>query len=191
MQFCLNYCKIRNEYLTKLNKNNRLLYLHWIEEKMDISIEAVAYEEKELLKNLLEKYEYEFSQYDDRDVNNFGLYGYKYLDHFWTDEGRYVYFIKINGKLAGFSMIRYYDSKYSISEFFVMYKYRKNGVGSKVMDYIFSKYKGKWRIGYTTRNETAKIFWNKIVEKYSNGKYETIENKKDGTISEELIFEII
>ena len=35
---------------------------------MDIVIEPVKKEEKEILRNLLEKYNYEFSQYDKRDV---------------------------------------------------------------------------------------------------------------------------
>ena len=35
---------------------------------MDIKIELVKKEEKEILRNLLEKYNYEFSQYDDKDV---------------------------------------------------------------------------------------------------------------------------
>jgi predicted acetyltransferase len=168
---------------------------------MEISIIAVAYEEKEILKNLMEKYDYEFSQYEDTDVNNIGLYGYKYLDHYWTDNNRFVYFIKVKERLAGFFMIREQNEKdeqknYSISEFFVMYKYRNMGVGTYVVAYIFNKYKGKWRIGYTPRNKTAKIFWNKVVDKFANGKYVLIndnaENRyKDGTIGEELIFEIV
>jgi len=40
---------------------------------MDITIESVKKEEKEILKNLLEKYEYEFSQYNNLDVNELGL----------------------------------------------------------------------------------------------------------------------
>jgi len=152
-----------------------------------IKIEKITSDEKEILRNLLEKYDYEFSQYDDRDVNNIGLYGYKYLDHYWTEEGRYAYFIRVNGKLAGFVMIRYYLSKYSISEFFVMYKYRKNGIGTHVMNDIFKEYKGKWRIGYTLKNKTAKLFWNKVVEKCTNGKYQTTI---DGETDEELNFEI-
>ena len=40
---------------------------------MDITIESVKKEEKEILKNLLEKYEYEFSQYNNLDVNELGV----------------------------------------------------------------------------------------------------------------------
>lgn len=37
---------------------------------MKIELLEVAKEQKEILRNLLEKYDYEFSQYDMRDVND-------------------------------------------------------------------------------------------------------------------------
>ena len=55
---------------------------------MDIKIELVKKEEKEILRNLMEKYRYEFSQYDNLDTNNFGLYGYDYFDYYWTENNR-------------------------------------------------------------------------------------------------------
>jgi predicted acetyltransferase len=111
---------------------------------MNISITLVTKDEKEVLKNLLEKYDYEFSQYEDMDVNNLGLYGYKYLDHYWTDKNRFAYFIKVNEKLAGFIMINNHsetekETDYSIAEFFVMYKYKRMGVGTYAIKYIFNR----------------------------------------------------
>ena len=77
----------------------------------------------------VEKYDYEFSQYDQRDVNHLGLYGYDYLDYYWTEADRWAFFIKVDQKLAGFVMINTYrevevESRYSMAEFFVMHKYR-------------------------------------------------------------------
>lgn len=42
---------------------------------MDIKLVKVEIDDKEILRNLLEKYDYEFSQWDNRDVNRLGLYG--------------------------------------------------------------------------------------------------------------------
>jgi len=72
---------------------------------MQVDLRPVALEDREILANLLEKYDYEFSQYDDRDVNKLGLYGYKYLDFYWTEDDRFAYFIEVDGKLAGFVMV--------------------------------------------------------------------------------------
>ena len=155
----------------------------------------VTKDEKEILRSLLEKYNYDFSQYDKRDVNDLGLFGYDYLDNYWTEENRFPYFIKVNSKLAGFVMVNDYpevksDTNYTMSEFFIMYKYRQKGIGKYVVKYIFNKYKGKWQLTYLPNNETAKSFWNKIVNEYTNGKYEThkIKTKYD-TVEDVLVFE--
>ncbi len=75
----------------------------------DLEIVPVSYEKKSILRNLLELYQYETSPFEDSgagDVNDDGTYGYRYMDHYWTEEGRHAYFIKVSGKLAGFMMIR-------------------------------------------------------------------------------------
>jgi predicted acetyltransferase len=166
---------------------------------MDISIVPVKKEEKEILRNLLEKYDYEFSQYDNRDVNDLGLYGYDYLDNYWTEKNKFPFFIKVNNILAGFVMVNDYpevklDTNYSISEFFVLYKYRKMGIGKYVVKYILNKYKGKWQLKYHPKNEVSKLFWNKIIDECTKGKYEIIKDLseaiyEDGTIGYVLVFE--
>src|SRR5215510_950075 len=108
---------------------------------MNILIEPIKKEEKEILKNLLEKYGYEFSQYNNMDVNDLGLYGYDYLDCYWYDKNRYPFFIKVDNKIAGFIMINDYPElkritlDYSISEFFILFKYRCNGIGRYCVKY--------------------------------------------------------
>jgi predicted acetyltransferase len=167
---------------------------------MNISVELVKKEEKETLRNLLEKWDYEFSQYDDRDVNNLGLYSYDYFENCWTEENRFPFFIKVDNKLAGFIIIykgrqiKNINSDYSIDDFFVMYKYRKQGIGKYVVKYILNKYKGKWQFKYHPKNEISKIFWNKIIGEYTNGKYDIIKDNpesiyEDGTLGHVLIFE--
>lgn len=73
-----------------------------------INIVEVSLDEKFILSQLIELYEYDFSEFNDRDVNPFGRYGYKYLDHYWTDEGRHPYFIIVNEQYAGFVLINTY-----------------------------------------------------------------------------------
>jgi len=169
---------------------------------MNITIEPVKKEEKEILRNLLEKYDYEFSQYNNLDVNNLGLYGYDYLDYFWNEENLFPFFIKVDGKLAGFIMISDYPElkriplNYAISNFFVMYKYRRNGIGKFCVKYILDKFKGKWRLKYHPKNEISQNFWIKTINDYTNGKYELIKNDpdpevlyEDGTIGHIIVFE--
>ena len=166
---------------------------------MDIIIEPVKKEEKEILRNLLEKYAYEFSQYDNKDVNNIGLYGYDYLDNYWTEENRFPFFIKVDNKLAGFVMVNDYpeiriETNYTMSEFFILYKYRRLGIGKYVVKNILNKYKGKWQLKYHPKNKASERFWIKIIDEYTKSNYQIIENNKeaeyeDSTIGHIIIFE--
>ena len=166
---------------------------------MDITIELVKKDEKEILRNLLEKYNYEFSQYNGLDVNNIGLFGYDYFDNYWTEENRFPYLIKVDNKLAWFIMVNDYqeiklDTNYTLSEFFILYKYRRIGIGKYVVKYILDKYKGKWQLKYHPKNEISMNFWNKTIDEYTNGKYKMIKDNReaiyeDGTIGYVLIFE--
>jgi predicted acetyltransferase len=169
---------------------------------MNILIELVKKEEKEILKNLLEKYGYEFSQYNKLDINDFGLYGYDYLDCYWYEDNRYPFFIKVDNKLAGFIMVNDYTEikrnplNYAISEYFILYKYRRNGIGRYCIKYILDKFKGKWQLKYHPKNEISKKFWIKTIDEYTKGKYEIIKDDpdpevlyEDGTIGHIMIFE--
>ncbi len=159
---------------------------------------AVQCEEKEILRNLLEKYDYEFSQYDQRDVNALGLYGYNWLDCYWTEKNRYPFFIKVNGALAGFVMVNDHPEvehepmDYSIAEFFVMYKYRRMGLGVWAAHTVFDRFRGRWQVKRHPHNVTSVRFWDKAVGEYTGGAY-TVKRLQsvaydDGTPGEVLFF---
>jgi len=162
-------------------------------------LDLVKIEEKEVLKRLGELYIYELSQYSSADVSDFGLYDdLDDLDLYWTEENRHPFFIRVDNKLAGFVMV--YDgrqaedieSNYSVDEFFIMYKYKRQGIGKICAGYIFDKFKGKWQIWFHPRNKAAKSFWINTIDEYTKGKYEIMENTVpyyDGTIGNTLVFD--
>ena len=164
---------------------------------MDILVEPIKEEEKEILRNLYEKYEYELSQYTDCDVNNLGLYGFGFLDYYWNEDNRYAFFIKVDNILAGFVLINDYpaikklDTKYTLDSLFVLYKYRRHGVAKYCIKYAFDKFKGKWQLNVIPKNVTSKIFWENTIAEYTNGKYEVMENAAhdDGYIGHVFSFE--
>ena len=166
---------------------------------MNIELRQACLEDREILSNLLEKYDYEFSQYDNRDVNKLGLYGYKYLDYYWVEEKRWAYFIVVDQKLAGFIMVNDYSevedrkTDFVISEFFVMYKYRHLGVGRQAFFKVLELHKGTWQLKRHPKNIPSVHFWNKVVCEYTKGKYEMIESYPnteydDGTLADVFFF---
>lgn len=166
---------------------------------MNIELKRVNVEDKEILKNLLEKYNYEFSQWDNRDVNKLGLYGYNYLDYYWTEEKRWAFFIVVDGNLAGFAMVNDYPeanekTDYSLAEFFVMYKYRRLGVGNFAAMKVFDMFHGKWQLKRHPKNIASVEFWNKVISEYTGGQYRLVESYpnasyEDGTLGDIFFFE--
>ena len=144
----------------------------------------VREDEKEILRNLLEKYDYEFSQYTLEDVNPLGLFGYSRVDHYWTDPNRWAFFIKVDGKLAGFVMVITYSESgektdYSMAEFCVLYKYRRQGVGKKAAFKIFERFPGVWELKYHPKNTASEKFWHSVVGEYTGNSYRHFAGGED------------
>lgn len=152
---------------------------------MEVRLAQAARGEKEILRNLLEKYDYEFSQWDLRDVNELGLYGYDWLDSYWNDANRWAYFIRVDGKLAGFAMVNDYPEvpgraiDFCMAEFFVMHKYRRCGVGREAARQVFARHHGRWLLKRHPRNLPSVAFWDKVVAENAVGTYERILDYPD------------
>ena len=149
---------------------------------MHIEILEVHYDQKSVLQHLLELYHYDLSEIDGDELDEFGLYGYKYLDLYWTEEKRIPFFIKADGKYTGFVLINAYHLGFhsanantrSIAEFFVMRKYRRKGIGAYVAKTIFDHYPGPWEVRQTATNGVAQTFWRKVIGDYTNGQYKEV-----------------
>ncbi|SEL89097.1 GNAT family N-acetyltransferase [Paenibacillus sp. OK003] len=144
-----------------------------------LSIHQAEYQHKSTLRNLMELYKYDFSEYDPEDVNENGLYEYVYLDHYWTEAGRYPFLFRVEGQLAGFALIREIESEqgtsiYQMAEFFVMKKYRKLGVGAQAAIHVFNLFPGTWKVAEMETNEPAQIFWRKVIARYTDNKYQEV-----------------
>jgi predicted acetyltransferase len=143
---------------------------------MLIELHLAEFEEKNILKNLMQFYDYDFSEFTDEDVLDKGHYDeYPYMDQYWEQTNRVPYLIRVEGNLAGFVLVRTIDeahySYYSIAEFFVMKKYRRSGVGKQAAEAIFGKHRGQWEVYQIERNKPAQIFWVKVISEYTNGNY--------------------
>lgn len=158
--------------------------------------------DRKTLMNLLEKYLYEFSQWEKTDVNNDGLYGYEYLDCYFEEENRYPYLIWVDDKLAGFVLVSNYPevpeegTDFCLSELFIMNKYRRKGYGKEAVFRVFDMHHGKWQLKRHPHNIGSVYFWDNVICEYTNGNYRLVKgypNKEvdyeDGTSADVFFFE--
>lgn len=164
-----------------------------------VELARVEEEQREILAHLIELYEYDFSEYENSDVNAYGLYGYSYLDYYWTEDKRYAYFIKVNGKLAGFVMVCGYcyvskdEETLFLSEFFVMKKYRRQGIGKYAALQILREHPGKWELTVHPNNPGSHKFWKKVISEAAKGEVtvaEQIEGVYDDALATAYLFEV-
>jgi len=142
---------------------------------MNIEIIPVDMAQRSVLRQLMELYDYDFSEFTGEDVNEHGFYGYGYLDRYWIDEGQHPFFIKVDGNYAGFVLVG--DScKYAqgenarnIDEFFVMRKYRRMNVGSFAAKHVFDMFKGVWEVKVRHENKPGLPFWHRVINEYTGG----------------------
>ena len=129
---------------------------------MDLTLVNCTRADRTVLRRLLELYEHDFSEFDGRDVDAHGEYGYRYLSQYFTDPSRHAYLFKVEGAWAGFALIDT-GPPVDIAEFFVMRKYRRRGLGTLAAHRLFERYPGKWRIRQMVTNRGATEFWRRAI----------------------------
>ncbi|KRE48752.1 GNAT family N-acetyltransferase [Paenibacillus sp. Soil522] len=134
-------------------------------------------EYQDIIKNLMQFYIYDFSEFVKCDVEEDGLFGaYPYLEDYWGETNhRFPYVIKQDEKYVGFVLVRFIESEeqnyFSIAEFFIMKKFRKEGIGKAVAKQIFNLHKGQWEVYQLESNKPAQLFWNKTIDEYTQGQF--------------------
>ncbi len=153
--------------------------------RYSIEVTPAIVSERPILRHLMELYQYDFSEFDGADTGPLGLYDYPYLDHYCVEAERSPFLVRVDGNLAGFVLVARYNyltgakDCWVMAEFFVMRKYRRQGVGEHVARYIFDQFPGAWQVGQITENQAASAFWRKVVTRYTHGSFHeyTLDNE--------------
>ncbi|MEM7760075.1 MAG: GNAT family N-acetyltransferase [Cyanobacteria bacterium P01_A01_bin.40] len=142
---------------------------------MSVEIISASISDKPIIRQMMELYLYDFSEFTKADINEHGYFGYSYLDNYWVESHRYPFLIRVKDKLAGFVLVHQNtyssDNHYHLAEFFILRKYRKQGIGRQVAFYIFDLLCGGWEVYHAHTNLVAQKFWQNVIEEYTAGTY--------------------
>lgn len=130
--------------------------------------------DKVIIRNLLQLYLYDMTEFEFKAnaLNKSGEYDYQYLDHYWTEKGRYPYLFFSGKEIAGFALVRRIEKQYSMGEFFILRKFRRRGLGLRSATEILKKHGGDWITHFLKTNEIAERFWEKVALNLSSGSIE-------------------
>ena len=131
--------------------------------------------DRPVLRRLIELYRHDFSEFDDTDVDSHGEFGYRYLDHYWTEPDRHAFLIRCDGRWAGFALVRSGDP-HDMAEFFVMRKYRRSGVGREAAREVLHRFPGRWTVRQLLTNPAATEFWRVAIPHPFTERHDDDEN---------------
>ena len=140
-------------------------------------------EHTETLANLLQFYIYDFTEFINAHVEENGRFKEYPLNDYWAKDDHFPYLVRIDGKYAGFALVNWNEeetkSYFSMTEFFIMKKYRRAGLGKAVAHDLFRLHKGDWKVFQIEKNERAQSFWRHVIHEYTGGQFtERVEEGK-------------
>ncbi len=143
---------------------------------MNIQLQIPSRSDRNLVRRLMELYQYDFSEFDGQDLDEHGCFGYGDLDYFWFEPTHAVFLVTVDEKLAGFVLIDnevvVTDNERSVTEFFIMRKYRRQGVGKQVAIEVFRRLPAKWEVRVIEQNISALDFWRRVIAEYTQDKFQ-------------------
>lgn len=136
------------------------------------------------LQNLARFYVYDMSRYcgflPGWSCPETGLYVCYDLKKFFTQEHHHPFIIRVNNELAGFVFVNNKatmpDIDWCISEFFVMAKFQKHGVGKEIAKQVWQQFPGRWELCVIPQNERGLMFWRKTIREFTDNQFS--ENTK-------------
>ncbi|MCG9671948.1 GNAT family N-acetyltransferase [Vibrio chagasii] len=143
---------------------------------MEVQLIEIKEQERKVLENLFSYYIYDMTEYMKWSPNNEGKFSYdtSQFDVYWEREDHISYFIYVDAELAGFVLVRRYPSDlsiYDIEQFFVLRKFKGQGVGKEALAQVVSVFTGKWQIRVLLENSAALYFWKSAVSRIVGDKF--------------------
>ena len=160
---------------------------------MSMQIEPILPEQKSVFMQLMNLYNYDFTEYEDEEISEDGFYDYENYrrittDTYWNDDSWRTFLIRVDKRIAGFVLVHNHcrfigdNDAHNIDEFFVMKKYRRMGVGRFAAKTVFDMFRGKWEVLQLPSNLRAQMFWKAVISDYMQGDYQEC-----GSVTEEWV----
>lgn len=151
----------------------------------EVEIVPATREQEPVLANLLQLYVYDFSEFTDLAIGLDGHFHYPWLSMYWEEETRFPFLVKVDGHLAGFvlvskgSVISGDPQVWDMSEFFVMRRYRRRGIGAAIAQEIWRRFPGAWEVRVLETNTTAVAFWEAAINAFTGSSVEVASLDED------------
>jgi tagatose 1,6-diphosphate aldolase len=89
----------------------------------------------------------------------------------WQAGRNYPFLLRVGGELAGFAAVGVDvpSREFFVQEFFLLRKFRRQGLGRAAAHQLFDQFFGPWRVELLTANTPARLFWPAVIKQYVGG----------------------
>ena len=141
---------------------------------MRVTLQQATDEDLPIAGNLVPYYIYDMSEHLGWPCTADGRFdGCDKLPSYWREPGKHAFMLRAGQEIAGFALVRgdhdEGDLDYSIGEFFVLRKFRRQGTGERIARELFDQFPGRWEVQQLARNTPALAFWRKVIARYTRG----------------------
>ncbi len=151
-----------------------------------IELIPAAKADETILANLLELYAHDFSEFYGVELEPDGRFGYKNLPLYWSEPGRHPFLVRVDGKLAGFALVKKGSAisgdanVWDMAEFFIIRGYRRRGVGTRLAREVWNRFPGAWQVRVLQSNVLALKFWGHAISSFTGNVVRPTQVEHDG-----------
>jgi predicted acetyltransferase len=144
-----------------------------IDPSVEIELVSAPLDQLPILANLLELYAHDFSEFHDIGVGDDGRFLYPDLPLYWSEPNRHPMLVRIDGKWAGFALVRKGSrvsddqNVWDMAEFFVLREFRRRGLGTRIAHEVWRSFPGQWEVRVMQENLSAHQFWQHAIAAFT------------------------
>lgn len=150
---------------------------------LHVDVISATEDQAPVLANLLELYAHDFSEFHGIELGEDGRFGYQHLALYWIEPGRHPFLIKVDDKLAGFTLVkrkRGDDSTWEMAEFFIARGYRRQGIGAIAARQVWTRFPGPWEVRVMEANQSAHSFWQHVITLFAGRDVQPVRQQESG-----------
>ena len=146
---------------------------------MKVCVVEASAEEAFIFNNLGELYVHDFSQIVPSELNAAGRFDHYFLRDCWGRQSDSVR-IRVADRLAGFAIVGRGSRLtgdpvvHDLSEFFIVRRYRRQGMGTLAAAALFGLRRGTWEVRELAGNAAAQAFWRSAIGVYTSGHFDEL-----------------
>lgn len=125
---------------------------------------------------LMQLYVHDLTDLVPMDIEDDGRFAFAPEERYWSESRFHPSFVRVDGRLAGFVVVddvsRLTGEPVSdMSQFFILKKFRRTGVGARAARLAFDRRPGPWEVRQATSNLPAIVFWRRVIAEYTGGAF--------------------